>query len=368
MIHLSLTNHHEHSYSLALSAKARLLLDLPDEFIDLSSVVMTSFDESTCAGDPRTTGKPETQIQVLQTICAIESTTNTEQVSMHVNCMPPEILSYILQLSLPRRLFTSLPSARPNDISIPFKFGSVCSRWREIAWSTPQLWSYISVKHSHNPETVRHIEDWISRSKAVPITIAIHEERRDDSVRADDWRKCLVLLARCSERWADIFLHLSMPSMQYLCSAIRPSSLGRSMPEPFRRDKRTRHKAGDNMCWHTLTQVDPSTQRHTPITFGLVSIALSKISVSDGLNIIKLSPRLVSCTLDSLMTILSLQIIRERTKPKSISSTKTFGTSAFTSPSPSARCSSQKLLCHAWSNSTTWLSISQRVQGITLFR
>ncbi|KAF4622436.1 hypothetical protein D9613_009454 [Agrocybe pediades] len=86
-----------------------------------------------------------------------------------------------------------------------------------------------------------------------------------------------------------------MPSMQYLCSAIRPSSLGRIM-EPFRRERHTRHKAGDDMWWHTLTQVDPSTQRHTPITFGLVSITLSKISVSDALNLIKLSPRLVSCT------------------------------------------------------------------------
>ncbi|KAL1673497.1 hypothetical protein EV122DRAFT_222499, partial [Schizophyllum commune] len=56
-----------------------------------------------------------------------------------VQCLPPELLSYIFVLAVPDLWF----KAPSGGMALPF--ASVCSEWRALALSTPQLWSYIAI-------------------------------------------------------------------------------------------------------------------------------------------------------------------------------------------------------------------------------
>lgn len=57
-----------------------------------------------------------------------------------INRMPFEVISYIFALSLPRRF-----GAYSDFESAPLILGAVCRMWRDIAWSTPQLWNRIKI-------------------------------------------------------------------------------------------------------------------------------------------------------------------------------------------------------------------------------
>jgi len=102
-----------------------------------------------------------------------------------VHKLPPEIASHILCLSLP-----TLNNATEDlgDIheqwsiirkawAAPLKLGSVCRKWRQLAWATPNLWTtlYIRIKPSFTPSTAESLpgllREWLGRSGAVPLTI-----------------------------------------------------------------------------------------------------------------------------------------------------------------------------------------------------
>ncbi|KAL1657858.1 hypothetical protein GGF50DRAFT_38425, partial [Schizophyllum commune] len=56
-----------------------------------------------------------------------------------IQCLPPELLSRIFLLAVPD-IWYRAPS---GGMTLPF--ASVCSRWRAVALSMPQLWSSITI-------------------------------------------------------------------------------------------------------------------------------------------------------------------------------------------------------------------------------
>ncbi|KAL1718058.1 hypothetical protein EV715DRAFT_201772 [Schizophyllum commune] len=97
-----------------------------------------------------------------------------------IRCLPPELLSFIFVLAVPDLWFRA-PS---GGMTLPF--AAVCSRWRAVALSTPQLWSYIAIS-SRQPwdeerrTTIRSRQDndtlmsianaYIARSAGAPLTV-----------------------------------------------------------------------------------------------------------------------------------------------------------------------------------------------------
>ena len=94
-----------------------------------------------------------------------KSVTN-EMDSPIVHLLPPEILSHI---------FTFYPI--DFDHMTPLFLGSVCRRWREVAWSTPELWTYISV-HLTNQifGVIQRCSLWLDRSGVLPLNIRISSD------------------------------------------------------------------------------------------------------------------------------------------------------------------------------------------------
>ncbi|KAF8809807.1 hypothetical protein BYT27DRAFT_7093259, partial [Phlegmacium glaucopus] len=52
--------------------------------------------------------------------------------------IPPEIISHIFNLYLPE---FHIDNPRDSKEAVPLTLGAVCKSWRNIAWSSPTLWS-----------------------------------------------------------------------------------------------------------------------------------------------------------------------------------------------------------------------------------
>ncbi|KAI5895745.1 uncharacterized protein SCHCODRAFT_02573703, partial [Schizophyllum commune H4-8] len=141
-----------------------------------------------------------------------------------VQWLPSELLSYIFVLAVPD-LWLRAPS---GGMALPFAL--VCSRWRAIALSTPQLWSHIAIS-SRQPwdeerrTTIRSRQDsdtlmsianaYIARSAGAPLTVvyATHWVDLCYQRRVIDHQQRLNVCKRLlqeSARWKAVKLECSM--------------------------------------------------------------------------------------------------------------------------------------------------------------
>ena len=93
----------------------------------------------------------------------------------------------------------------------PLLFGSVCSAWRELAWSTPSLWSSITLELGTSPLiSAILVAEWLSRSGQCALTISL----TSTCTVMNTWnRNIITTLAGVSERWRHITFNL--PPLYY---------------------------------------------------------------------------------------------------------------------------------------------------------
>jgi hypothetical protein len=87
----------------------------------------------------------------------------------------PEILQLIFKFCLPS---TNTPM---HSQEAPMLLGRICSGWRALAYSTPDIWSrvHIVVPPRSSPLTLLRLEalrDWLHRSGSAPLSISIDAE------------------------------------------------------------------------------------------------------------------------------------------------------------------------------------------------
>ena len=80
--------------------------------------------------------------------------------------IPPEVLSNIFQFFI-----SSDSDSEPNPYS-PLILGTICGRWRAITWSTPRLWSSISINFGTGSK-LQLAQEWLSRSGQLPLSISM---------------------------------------------------------------------------------------------------------------------------------------------------------------------------------------------------
>ena len=106
--------------------------------------------------------------------------------------LPPDVTAIIFEFCLPDftdyqmdRLSAVSPftcfTKLKEDLSIPLSLGAICSYWREIAWSTPSLWSslFIHAPGVRDSSSSSHTmpsgiaREWLARSGQLPLSIRI---------------------------------------------------------------------------------------------------------------------------------------------------------------------------------------------------
>ncbi|KAK6996945.1 F-box domain-containing protein [Favolaschia claudopus] len=133
--------------------------------------------------------------------------------------IPSEIISEIFLHFLP-----PYPQCPPlTGVDSPTTLTHICSMWREIALSTPQLWRAITVPDIDSGRL--HIaEAWLSRAGCHPLSLLLHDRIGDD-VERQILRAALIsqrarienLIIICSESQADLsILDGSMPLLRQL--------------------------------------------------------------------------------------------------------------------------------------------------------
>ncbi|KAF5329138.1 hypothetical protein D9758_017157 [Tetrapyrgos nigripes] len=129
--------------------------------------------------------------------------------------LPPELLSEIFMLTCDpagSNEFGSaywVPSGKPRHRPA-FQLSTVCSRWRQVALSTPGLWSKMNISFVHSwPSWIPSaIETCLQRSRQVPLALSL--EGSIDNLLRDDWRTVLSSLAQQSHRWRSVSFNLAV--------------------------------------------------------------------------------------------------------------------------------------------------------------
>ncbi|KAF9465603.1 hypothetical protein BDZ94DRAFT_326832 [Collybia nuda] len=135
---------------------------------------------------------------------------------------PVEIMSAIFMACLPhwgKHVEYSSKITGPNTMDrahAPWALPQVCSRWRAIALSLPQLWSRIVIR----PDLMRSemdlkilllsLEISLFRSASAPLFVWLQasEHYRMMNLYRDPWKEILDALTRHSERWQDAIFSL----------------------------------------------------------------------------------------------------------------------------------------------------------------
>ena len=122
--------------------------------------------------------------------------------------LPPELYSEIFTACLPEISWSALG----ENVTVPYSnmpllIGMVCSAWRELAWSMPQLWSRISISlDMSSPESRDLTQEWITRSGQSPLSIHLVCTLNPDQIYLDSSiLSTLDIIAGCSHHWSKIY-------------------------------------------------------------------------------------------------------------------------------------------------------------------
>ncbi|KAF9005018.1 hypothetical protein BDQ17DRAFT_371811 [Cyathus striatus] len=165
------------------------------------------------------------------------------EISSSVSHLPVEILSEIFTYAAPYDARPEIDT-KPQLLS-PFFLGAVCKRWREIAWTTPTIWTNVSVflsRASRYPIQVELLQDWLKRSGGLPLTIKLvwnarypfaDENWTSAMTERDDPKPIIDLLLTYASRWEviDFFLAISwyhhFENCGFQCPLLKSAALRR---------------------------------------------------------------------------------------------------------------------------------------------
>ncbi|KAJ3511016.1 hypothetical protein NLJ89_g4346 [Agrocybe chaxingu] len=122
-----------------------------------------------------------------------------------MSLLPTESASRILDLSIDQE--------DPLENRFPLVLASVSRRWRDIARSTPSLWTSLHLRLDEalrQPLYVDILEKWISRSAQLPLSLSIRIDYCDpcDYPRWELFKSVITILNIQSSRWGRLSLNI----------------------------------------------------------------------------------------------------------------------------------------------------------------
>ena len=222
-----------------------------------------------------------------------------------VRLLPPDVTSSIFEFCLPDFADHQLSPYTEEDLSIPLSLGAICSYWRDIAWSTPSLWSslVIHVPCIHKSHITTGIaREWLARSGQLPLSIRIYSKSYNKPVSS-----LADIINQYSPRWSDLDLHMPdsyyqsfhatdshaapiLKSIRLHCSAHAKMNLNLNLQLTCPRLERASLSCfpmdGTNIHWGNLTH-----------------LTLHFMSIIDFFLILRRTPRLVFCKLSTLCSL-----------------------------------------------------------------
>jgi len=151
-------------------------------------------------------GGPVATIQrLLAKRCDLRSEQNRTHGTL-IHRLPTEITNYIFESLAPTRTEWGVPVFSQQRTT---PYISICRSWRDIAWSNPFLWSTIHIVLGRNVASsesspINFVQDWIRRSRTLPLTLNIEGCPDEESKGLID------AISRCSNRWHSLSFDISL--------------------------------------------------------------------------------------------------------------------------------------------------------------
>ncbi|CAA7260471.1 unnamed protein product [Cyclocybe aegerita] len=163
--------------------------------------------------------------------------------------IPPELLGEIFKWASPIREFTaSPPMSLPDDppYAMAYGFTQTCFLWRNVALSTPEVWTSIPVVRQdiNTNGFVKHVKMFLERSKDAPIHVALvtaGKSRPRSAIfsQSHRWKTAMIRMSdlpeslglpilealnvKCPELWLDrVCGKTNAPLLRHLVIADRP--------------------------------------------------------------------------------------------------------------------------------------------------
>ena len=208
-----------------------------------------------------------------------------------VHLLPPDVMSTIFEFCVPDFADRQLLQ---KDFSFSLSLGAICSYWRDIAWSTPSLWSSLVVRvvNKHDPHIIAGVaQEWLARSGQLPLYIRIF-------AHINETASALVhIINRYSTRWSDLDLSIPRGCYQYFHAIDNHAPTLKSIQL---------YSLNDGMSFFLKVQLTcPRLERASLERFpmnrsniqwdNLRHLTLQSMSIIDSFLILRETPRLVSC-------------------------------------------------------------------------
>jgi hypothetical protein len=165
-----------------------------------------------------------------------------------IHKLPPEIGSHIFRLSLPTLDFEEdieLWDEAATFTTRVLKLGAVCRKWRQLAWTTPDLWDtlFLTIQPSTRRSVAKSLPgllcQWLSRSGMRPLTIFFrhfgcskesnsHNDLSNEfTIKTLEFATDLVIevINLHSGRWRNLHLDVGADIPERLCGSEQPNQL-----------------------------------------------------------------------------------------------------------------------------------------------
>ncbi|KAF8205653.1 hypothetical protein K438DRAFT_1818205 [Mycena galopus ATCC 62051] len=125
-------------------------------------------------------------------------------ISRRVLALPLEILAEIFSYCVPDEFIT------PSLTTAPLVLCGLCRQWREVAISTPELWSSLVLDMELAAEAEGYVDlyrTWLSRARRSPLSLHLQVEKRDLTKTVLSLLETIVAL---SPQWRNIHVFLTV--------------------------------------------------------------------------------------------------------------------------------------------------------------
>jgi len=232
--------------------------------------------------------------------------------------LPLELASQVFAFSIPSQDPDDDPGYIPlvwDDLEYhciqPFNIvlGAVCHAWRQVAWSTPKLWSTLPISlHRFDDRAYKDLVlEWLGRSAQTPLDVfLVYIGLGAPEEYVDMWKPLIDIANGCSSRWRTFNMCAPHPMLAYITG----DGQGTSMLECLRVGPRDAELYERSPYRFSLTNVMPMPSHLFSTTMplrsinidwsNLITIEIGELYINEFLVLLRWAPRLNRCRLISL--------------------------------------------------------------------
>ncbi|PPQ95614.1 hypothetical protein CVT26_008645 [Gymnopilus dilepis] len=222
--------------------------------------------------------------------------------------LPVEVVSMVF-ICYVRGQFRRGPHASLN-------LGRICRRWRQIAWSTPHLWTNLELFDKQVDVKVQMpielAEEWLSRASTLPLSIDLcfslhpfHHQGSGTQAVLQLCKQILDLVIEYSDQWYSLSLHLPSSLLEGIGILGHPTSLLHHLSLEATWNDYDNFRVPHYPRSHTFSNCSPAIVKIAAFKMEInwrfvTDLTMDMVDIAEVLVIFRTANRLSKCSLDAV--------------------------------------------------------------------